>query len=230
METANVYMAFFAGVVSVFSPCVLPVLPTYGALLTSSAIAADDKQAQPSTVLLRVSLFFLGFCLVFIIMGATASLAGQVFLKYQNGIREMSAIIMMVLGLQLMGILRISLLAREYRPWLSGTFQGPVGAFILGVAFTTGWTPCVGPILSTILLYAGTTATLHTGIVLLLAYAIGFAGPFLALAIVCHRYYTRMRCPYLLIVWLQKAAGLVILLIGLGIYFNWLQVIPGLWY
>jgi len=222
-DTVSFFSAFIAGMVSFFSPCVLPVLPTYTALLAGAATRLDKKKINQLSVLINASCFFLGFVLVFATMGATASLLGQLFFEHQAVVRKISGIVIMIMGIQLTGILQLPLLARDYRPFLPGEFHGSGGAFLLGIAFTTGWTPCIGPILASILLYTGATATLGKGIMLLLVYAAGFAIPFLIMALLLNRYLYKIKALYGLLPYIQKGAGAVLVIVGIMIYFDLMQ-------
>ncbi|WP_425060675.1 Thiol:disulfide interchange protein DsbD [Sporomusa carbonis] len=212
---------FGAGVVSFLSPCVLPLLPTYTALLAGTG--AQDRQPGCWTFLMNASCFLSGFTLVFVAMGATASYLGQLFFDYQDMIRKAGAVFMVLMGLQVLGVLQIPRLGREYRPLLNSAFNGPVGAFVLGLAFTAGWTPCTGPILATVLMYAGTTATVSQGAFLLFIYAMGFCLPFLAIALLINRYMSKIQGMYGWLPVIQKTAGLILITAGIVIYFDLLQ-------
>ncbi|MCX7781415.1 MAG: cytochrome c biogenesis protein CcdA [Negativicutes bacterium] len=218
MDTANVTLltAFVAGIGSFLSPCVLPMMPTYAALLAGS----DPYKTGHTAFLINSLAFLTGFTFIFMAMGATASLFGQFFFDYQSVIRKAGAVFMFIMGLQLAGFLKIGALEREYRPLYKFTFQGPVGAFLLGIAFTAGWTPCTGPILASILIYAGTTATMMQGAFLLFVYAMGFSVPFLVIALVCNRYLTQIKGLYKWLPAIHKMAGYVLMLVGVVVYFD----------
>lgn len=214
-----------AGMVSLLSPCVLPLLPTYFAFLGGNSESAGDKPSS-QWVLLRNSCFFLsGFTLVFVIMGASASFIGQMFFDYQDLIRKIGAIFMIIMGIQLTGLLTIPALQQERRPLLHYTFRGPLGSFLFGVAVTTGWTPCIGPILASILMYASTEEMVQQGAVLLFIYAMGFCLPFILLAFLYNKFLFRFSSIYSWLPWIQRMSGLAIILVGIGIYFNWINVL-----
>jgi len=222
MELGNItiFAAFSAGVLSFASPCVLPLLPTFSAMLAGAAAEQEDRRWK---IYLNALCFLAGFTLVFMIMGATASLLGQWFFDHQPEIQKIGALIIIIMGSVLSGLIRITPLEKEYRPFLARTFQGPFGAFLLGISFTIGWTPCTGPILATILLYAGGTATVATGAVLLLVYAMGFSIPFFLLAVVLRRYLFRIRNIYEWLPKIQRVAGYMLMVIGVFIWMDWLQ-------
>ncbi len=213
---------FGAGVVSFLSPCVLPLLPTYTALLAGSQ---EQGQAGPGQRIFMINAisFLSGFTLVFVAMGATASYIGELFFEYQEVIRKGGAIFMVLMGLQIVGVLKIPGLGREFRPFLQGTFAGPLGAFLLGLAFTAGWTPCTGPILATVLMYAGAMATVGQGAFLLFIYAMGFCLPFLIMAIAIDRYFNKVQWVYPWLPRIQLVAGGLLIAAGILVYFDLLE-------
>jgi cytochrome c-type biogenesis protein len=215
--------AFLAGVGSFLAPCVLPMMPTYAALLAG----ADAYHPGRGSFVGNSLAFLSGFTLIFVIMGATASYFGQFFFDYQVLIRKFGAVFMVIMGLYLLGILNIPILQREYRPLMNSAFQGPVGAFFLGIAFTAGWTPCTGPILASILIYAGTAATLTQGALLLFVYAMGFSVPFLIIALLCNRYLSKIQGLYTWLPLIHRIAGVVLILIGVMVYFDLLIRVLG---
>ncbi|MBP2626969.1 MAG: cytochrome c biosis protein transrane region [Firmicutes bacterium] len=220
--------AFIAGVISFLSPCVLPVLPTYTAFLAGTK--TTDVMESKWGFLLNALCFLSGFTIVFVVMGATASYFGQVFLDYQDVIRQSGAVFMVIMGFHLLGFLEITALQREYRPLLTNTLHGPIGAFILGVAFTTGWTPCIGPILTSILVYASTTATLGQGALLLFVYAMGFCIPFLIVAFLLNKYLYKVRRLYKWLPFVQQSSGVVLIVAGIILYFDLMQKVLGVVY
>ena len=219
--------AFIAGAVSFLSPCVLPVLPTYTAFLAGTGTNKTDVISNKWSFLLNALCFLGGFTLVFVMMGATASYFGQVFLDYQEVIRQTGAVFMVIMGGHLLGIFRVAVLQREYRPLLTTTLGGPIGAFVLGVAFTAGWTPCIGPILASILVYASTTATLGQGALLLFVYAMGFCVPFLIVALLLNKYLYKVKKLYKWLPFVQQASGVVLIAAGIIIYFDLMQKVLG---
>jgi cytochrome c-type biogenesis protein len=153
--------AFLAGLVSFVSPCVLPLVPVYAAMLTG---AGDEERRGRWAIVINTAAFMAGFTLVFIAMGATASLLGQVFLDYQELLRKIGALFIVFMGCHLAGFVRLPVMHREWRPLAAKKLHGPAGSLLLGIAVTTGWTPCIGPILSAVLTYAGMGSTVSSGI------------------------------------------------------------------
>jgi cytochrome c-type biogenesis protein len=216
--------AFAAGAVSFLSPCVLPVVPAYLAVL------AGGEDGTRRQFVVRTACFFAGFTVVFVAMGATASLLGRLFLEHQDIVRRVGAVFIVLMGLQLAGLLRLPGLDRERRFTPGASLRGPLGAFVLGLAITAGWTPCVGPILAAILAYAGIDGTVGRGILLLTAYSAGFALPFLLFTLLYRRYSARIRTRYRWLPLIQRAAGAVLVATGVLLYFNLLQQVLGLIY
>jgi cytochrome c-type biogenesis protein len=175
-------IAFSAGVLSFVSPCVLPLVPSYITYITGVSFK-ELTEAEARSKLRRAaifhSLFFImGFSLVFILMGASATYIGQLLAQYQSWIMKGGGILIILLGIHFTGIINIPFLQMEKRFEMRKKPLGYAGSFLVGVAFAAGWTPCIGPILSTILIYASTSKSLATGIVLLTYYSIGLGIPF----------------------------------------------------
>ncbi|MBP2634978.1 MAG: dipZ [Firmicutes bacterium] len=217
---------FGAGIVSFLSPCVLPMLPTYTALLAGTG--TREHSGERWRFLINAVSFLSGFTLCFVAMGATASYIGELLFNYQEVIRKVGAAFMVIMGLQVLGVLKLPGLGCEYRPWLQGAFAGPGGAFMLGLAFTAGWTPCTGPILATILMYAGTAATVAQGAFLLFVYAMGFCLPFLLAAVVINRYVNKIQRLYKWLPVIQQAAGIILIVAGIMMYFDLMQKAVGI--
>lgn len=174
-------LAFLAGAVSFLSPCVVPLIPGY--LSYVSGVSVDDLHAGgpglAGRVLNRSFLFVAGFALVFVSLGASASTVGAVLAGYRDIWNRAAGVFIVAMGLSLLGVLRVPALVRERRLPVEASPRGPAGALLLGGAFAFAWVPCIGPILASILLYAGTLGTVSTGALLLLVYALGLGLPFI---------------------------------------------------
>ncbi|WP_313991855.1 cytochrome c biogenesis CcdA family protein [uncultured Selenomonas sp.] len=204
--------AFLAGFLSFISPCVLPLLPTFSLILAQNS-ARDGQEAR--RLYANTTAFLAGFTLVFVLLGATASLIGAWLFSYQELLRQGAAVLIIAMGIFMTGWIKIPLLLREYRPFQRRGFDGIGGAFLLGCGFTLGWTPCTGPMLATILLYAGDTATASAGALLLLVYSLGFAVPFFLLAVIWRRHIMKLRAFYQYLPRIQQTAGIVLVLLGI---------------
>ncbi|MGH2426768.1 MAG: cytochrome c biogenesis CcdA family protein [bacterium] len=171
---------FLAGIVSFLSPCVIPLVPGY--LSYISGVSAAEMQpagaSRPGRVLGQSLLFVLGFAIVFVALGASASAVGVALAQYRPLLNKVSGLFIIAMGLYLLGVLRPGWLAREYRLAVPDRPGSPLSATALGAAFAFAWTPCIGPILASVLLYAGSVATVKTGAVLLFIYALGLGLPF----------------------------------------------------
>jgi len=182
--------AFFAGIISFLSPCVLPLVPGYVSLISGASAEtlkdADSKVLR--SVLLNSLTFILGFSVVFISLGAAATGIGQVTKQFHRELAIIGGIIVLVFGLHLTGILKINALYSDKRLHNVKGGASPVGAFLVGFAFAFGWTPCIGPILGAILLVAGSQQTVWKGIILLAVYSLGLAVPFLLTSLGVNRF------------------------------------------
>ncbi len=179
VESVSLLLAFSAGVFSFVSPCVLPLVPSYVSYVTGlslEAITANEDGARGRATKNSL-LFILGFSVIFIAFGASATAVGRFFLTYQAVIRQVGGLIIILFGLYVLGIIKPILLMRDFRFRHQDGATGYVGSFFAGVIFGSGWTPCVGPILGSILLYAATTDSVFTGMQLLSVYSLGLGVP-----------------------------------------------------
>ncbi len=173
--------AFLAGVLSFLSPCVLPLVPGYISLISGASVEslqeADSKLLR--SVMINSFTFILGFSVVFISLGAIATSVGQITHQYHRELAIVAGVVVFIFGLHLTGLLKIKALYADKRLHGMKGGAGPVGAFLVGFAFAFGWTPCIGPILSVILVMASSQETVLKGILLLAVYSMGLAVPFL---------------------------------------------------
>ncbi len=220
--------AFMAGVLSFVSPCVLPLIPAYISFVTGMSLerlTEGREAALKKTVLLSSVFFIAGFSTIFMAMGASASFFGEIFTRYQNVVRIAGGIVIILFGLHIMGLLNFSILHREKRlGFLEGRPAGTLGAFFVGMGFAAGWTPCVGPILASILIMAGTSKTVWSGIMLLGAYSLGFAVPFLIVSLginVFLRHFHRIK-RYMNVI--STATGVFLVIAGLAISTDYFAV------
>lgn len=207
---------FLAGIVSFLSPCVLPLVPGY--LSYVSGVSAAEMQSfgtsRPGRVLGQSLLFVLGFATVFVALGASASAIGATLLQYRPLLNKVSGLFIIAMGLYLLGILRRGWLAREYKLAMPDQPGSPVGATVLGAAFAFAWTPCIGPILATILLYAGSVATVKAGAIMLFVYALGLGVPFVLTGIAFSRVTRALQWFWRFARPLEALSGLTLLAVG----------------
>jgi len=179
--------AFLAGLVSFISPCVLPIVPGYLSFISGVNVARFREGGAPRDLVRRVVLtslvFVLGFSTVFIALGAAATYIGSLLQEYKRVLGMVGGIVIIILGLHTAGVFKIQWLLSEKRANVQTRPLGLVGAYVVGLAFAFGWTPCIGPILGAILLYASQQETVGQGVVLLTAYSAGLGIPFLLSAL-----------------------------------------------
>jgi cytochrome c-type biogenesis protein len=226
-------LAFVAGVVSFVSPCCLPMVPMYLSYLAGIAgRSAAPPMLQPAggaavavaapsrwLILLHASAFVAGFSVVFVALGASASMLGVFLHLHRLVVRHIAGVVIVLLGLHTAGILRLSWLYRERRVHIDPTVGAGMGrSGALGLAFGAGWSPCIGPILGSILLLAGNTATLGQGVLLLLAYALGLGLPFLLAALFVQGLAAHLRRVKRYVGIINLGAGALLVLMGVMVY------------
>jgi cytochrome c-type biogenesis protein len=222
--------SFGAGLVSFLSPCILPLVPSYLCFLAGASLSdltADKPEGLTGRVLARAVAFVLGFTCVFVALGASASTVGRLVSEHLTLLSRVAGIVIIVLGLHMAGLFRISMLMREARFQPTSRPAGAAGAFAVGLAFGFGWTPCVGPILASILLLAGSDTTVGRGAALLAAYAAGIGVPFIAAALFTRPFLAfaaRFRAHLSAV---EKAMGLVLVGTGVLVFVGAMPVIGG---
>jgi len=211
-------VAFLAGLLSFLSPCVAPIVPGYLSLISGAAIGpGGTERRQTERVTIASGLFVLGFSFVFVVLGATAGALGGLLGGGRTLLSQISGLVMIAMGLVVLGAIGTPMLYRERRVLPIDRPFGPVGAVLVGMAFGLGWTPCIGPVLASILLYAGTAETARDGGLLLLAYSLGLGLPFIGAGLAFSRGLTAMGSLMRHVATLNRMSGL--LLIGLGALF-----------
>jgi cytochrome c-type biogenesis protein len=229
VQQISVVAAFLAGLLSFVSPCVLPLVPSYISYITGLSVEQlsdmAERQRFRSIILANSLLFIAGFSVVFISFGASASLIGQWLITYQDFIRKIGGLLIIVFGLYLLGALNLQFLASERRVHFTSRPAGYLGSFLIGIAFAAGWTPCVGPVLGTILLYASTTNSLLTGVGLLAAYSLGLGLPLLLTALGVDRFLAYFKQVRAYLWGVSVVSGVFLVVVGGLIYANSLSAI-----
>jgi cytochrome c-type biogenesis protein len=218
MSEVGYITAFLGGILSFLSPCVLPLIPSYVSFITGISFddfKTGDKAHIRKLTILNSSAFVIGFSTVFILLGISSSYVGKLMAVYYDHIRIIGGIIVIVLGLYVMGVLKLNFLASEKRVHLKSKPRGYFGSYIVGLTFGAGWTPCIGPILGSILLIASTTGSAWQGFILLLIYSMGLAIPFMATSLAINTFLSNFLAIQKYMKVIMVISGL--LLIGFGI-------------
>jgi len=226
MSNVTLLVAFSAGVLSFLSPCVFPLIPAYVAHLTGSFVKDNRIDVEKKRLLIRSLSFILGFSLIFVILGASASFIGQLFAAKRDLVMKISGLLIVIFGLQMARVLNLRLLMREIK-WevKPGEKKGFWSSFLLGIAFGTGWTPCVGIALSSILLLAGSTETLYRGMFMLFVYSIGLGIPFIVLSLILTSSLNAMKKMNRIIPVLSVVNGWILVAMGILLFTGQLQKI-----
>ncbi|MEO9781783.1 MAG: cytochrome c biogenesis protein CcdA [Sedimentitalea sp.] len=218
--------ALVAGLLSFLSPCILPMVPFYLSYLAGVGMEQISTNAEiPRDVRRKATVaalaFAMGIITVFMALGATASIFGQLVREYFDILRWMAAAVIIAMGLHFLGVIRIGFLYRQLRADLGGTSDVRlVGAYVLGLAFAFGWTPCVGPVLAAILFTAAGTETAWRGAALLLVYGVGMTAPFVLAAFLVRPFMRWIACFRKHLGLIEKAMGSLLILFGLLIATN----------
>ena len=213
----SISVALLAGLVSFLSPCVLPLVPSYITFITGMTLdelTVNGTASARRRAAVHALLFIIGFSLVFVTLGATATAFGAALLRVLPRLQQAGGVLIALFGLYLLGLLELPALMRERRVHLAARPAGLAGSVLVGIAFGAGWTPCVGPVLASILLYASTTGTMVNGMLLLGAYALGLGIPFFVAAVALNWYLAGARR---LSRWLRPveiASGTLLVVVG----------------
>lgn len=228
-ENITYIVAFTAGLLTYLSPCLLPLIPAFIAYITGVSFS-DFKNAQKKREVRRKTvihslLFIAGFSVVFVLLGLTATLVGKSLFQYQKFIRIAGGILIMLFGLQLMGILKLDFLTRERKLNIAAKGASYLGSFLIGVTFAAAWTPCAGPILGSILVLAGTKASVTTGAKLLFVYSLGIAIPFFLTAILINSFLEYSAKLQKIMRWINIIGGIFLIIVGFLVATNYIAVI-----
>lgn len=230
-EAVPMTMAFLAGFLSFLSPCVLPLVPSFMVYITGISFEelTQERPDRPirGTALAHAAAFVLGFSAVFILFGASATAAGRWLLEYQAEIRRVGGLLIVLFGLFMMGAFPLRFLMVDKRLHLNRRPVGFAGTFLIGAAFAAGWTPCVGPILGSILLVASTSDSVASGIELLAAYSLGLGLPLLVAALSLSTFLNRMKRINRFLKPISIFSGGVLVVIGILFFLDYFAVFTG---
>jgi cytochrome c-type biogenesis protein len=227
-ESLGLVVAFSAGLFSFLSPCVLPLFPSYLSFITGMSVdrlAGDVTAGARTRVLLHSITFIAGFTAVFVSLGASFSAAGQFLMGYRDWIRILGGALIVVFGLYISGVLRVGIFGRTKQVQIRSKPAGFIGSFAVGLTFAIGWTPCVGPILGSILTLASNDKTVQQGIALLLAYSAGLGVPFLASSLALGGFLKFFKQYRPFIPTVERVAGVLLVAVGILVLTNYYIVL-----
>ncbi|WP_163972146.1 cytochrome c biogenesis CcdA family protein [Oceanobacillus halotolerans] len=218
MSEINIFLAFGAGFLSFISPCVLPLYPAFLSYITGMSVSEikDDNKKLNNKSLLHTIFFLLGFSSIFIMIGFTTSFISEFLLTYQDIIRQLGAILIIFFGLVIVGVFNFEFLMKDRKITFKNRPAGFFGSFLIGMAFSLGWTPCTGPILAIVLSLAATNP--EVGMVMMISYILGFSIPFLLLAFFIGKMQWIKRNSNRFV----KIGGYIMIFMGIALFFDWM--------
>lgn len=218
MSEINIFLAFGAGFLSFISPCVLPLFPAFVSYITGMSVSElnNDNMRLNRRSLLHTILFLLGFSTIFIALGFSSSLVGEILTKYDDLIRQLGALLIVFFGLVLVEALNFKFLMKNRKIHFKNRPAGYTGSFIIGMAFSAGWTPCTGPIL--LIVFSMAAANPELGMILMISYTLGFAIPFLVLSFFIGKLGWIRRNSSRFV----KIGGYIMIAFGIALFFDWM--------
>jgi len=217
-------MAFGAGVLSFFSPCILPLIPAYIMYMTGTSM--EEELARKRWLALSRTLgFVLGFTIIFMLMGVSATYIGRIFIQNKAIFTKISGVLIMFFGLNLMGIIDIGFMNTEKRAKSPKKVTSFLGSTVMGMAFAAGWTPCYGPILASILVKAGLSSDVTQSVYLLLVYSLGMAIPFILTALFISYFSKFLNRVQKWAGYIYKVAGLILVIFGILVFLDKIVII-----
>ena len=220
-QSLGLLVAFSAGLLSFLSPCVLPLVPSYATFITGMSLdeLRDAETARTRrAVLVHGGLFVLGFTLVFMILGASATFLGSLLAYASRWVERVGGVMLILFGLYLLGVLRLPGAGREWRMHLANKPVGYLGTLLVGITFGAGWTPCIGPVLGGILTLAATRGSMVEGMGLLAVYSAGLAIPFLLSTVLIERFLPGFKRIRQWLPWINRVSGAMLLVLGVLLF------------
>jgi cytochrome c-type biogenesis protein len=221
-ENVTVVMAFAAGVLAFFSPCIFPLIPAYISYLTgmsfneiSGSLSKEKKKTLRRVTVLQSLGFIFGFSVVFVVLGTSATLLGQLLLEYQLAMKRAGGVMVLFFALVIMGVVKLPFLQRERKLSYKKRGISVAGSMLVGATFAAAWTPCVGPILGSILIYASSTASVKTGVLLLIAFSLGLGVPFFLSALIINSFLAYFKKIERYMKWIKIVSGIVLIFFGI---------------
>ncbi|QDI91955.1 cytochrome c biogenesis protein CcdA [Salicibibacter cibarius] len=226
MDDVSLGIAFIAGLISFFSPCVFPLLPAYLAQLTGGNISSEAIDADRKLIFSRSIGFIIGFTIIFLLLGLSSTLLGSLFRQYSEAIMQLGGIIIILFGLQMSGIITIRALLSEKKvaktPKKSTSFTGSVG---FGLVFAAGWMPCIGIVLGSILTLAGTSGSMLAGSSMLFVYSMGLGVPFMGVSLLYAKSFQKLSSIHRFLPAVQKISGIIMIVLGILLFTGYFQTI-----
>lgn len=224
MPEVNIFLAFGAGFLSFVSPCVLPLYPAFLSYITGMSVneLQEGNKSLARRSLLHTIMFLLGFSAIFIVLGFGTSLVAEFFLINQHLIRQIGAILIVFFGLVIIGLLNFDFLSKSKQVTIKNRPAGFFGSFIIGMAFSMGWTPCTGPILMAVIALAATNP--DSAMILMISYVLGFAIPFLILSFFIGRFDWIKRHSQRI----MKIGGYIMIAFGIALFFDWMTALTSI--
>ena len=219
ISIASLFFSLLMGIVSFVSPCILPLIPSYISYITGISFddltGPDARKRNIVTTLMHSLAFVAGFTIVFVVLGATASLLGQIMIEYLKAIRIFGGVLMIVLGLFVSDIIPIPFLQQDAKLRLKTRPAGFFGTFLVGIIFAAGWTPCTGPFLAAALMQAAQSETMGTGMVFLTFYSLGIGVPFILSAVAISVFLSSFRKVSRYFHAIKIASGIILIIMGI---------------
>ncbi len=228
-ENVNILTAFLFGIISFASPCVLPIVPGYLSFISGYSfdeMVNSSREKLFKRVTLNSILFIIGFSLIFIALGASATAVGKFLVQRLDLFAKIAGVIIVLFGLHMVGVFKIKFLNYE-KKFHTDKKIGPLGSFVAGLAFAFGWTPCIGPVLAAILTIAAQQDTIGKGIMLLAVYSLGLGIPFLVTSLSINAFLSFFKKFSRYIRWVEVSGGVLLIIVGILIATNNLTVLSG---
>lgn len=226
-EIPSLITVFFAGILTFLSPCIFPLIPGYISFMSGESLGNMQGENNTSKKVIRLkaflgALFFgLGFSIVFVALGASATTLGSLLKEYQVILAQIGGAIVIIFGLHMLGVFKINFLLKTKKiNYKKHSYPFYVEAFILGMVFVLGWTPCIGPILTGVIAIASQEQTVVQGMVLLFFYSLGLWIPFLISALAVNEVMVLIKKTGKYLIWIERIAGILLILIGLVLLFD----------
>ncbi len=218
MTDITILLAFGAGLLSFVSPCNIPLYPAFLSYITGMSVdeLKEKGKGLPPRAMLHTLIFILGFSTIFIVLGMSTSLIGELFIQYNNMIRQIGAIFIIIFGLVTLGVIKPSLLMKNHQIQFSKRPSGFFGTYVIGLAFAAGWTPCIGPILGAVMALAASNP--GSGMLYMSVYSIGFAIPFFTMTFFVSK--LNFIKKYMNVI--MKVGGVLMIFFGIFLYFDWM--------